>query len=129
MVDNHYSILINAMLENHEKPLDINFIDNNPYLHKNNISSTIGNENKGNHLIENTPNLPPTANAKTPVRSKTKTNERKISLNILELDSFISQWHNKLALENLKKDVKVETKHQIAQQLDAHSTADLDKSL
>ena len=89
------------MFENQEKPLDISLIDNNPYLHENHINTTTGNENKENYLIESTPNLLPTTNAKTPVRSKTNTNEGKISHNISELESFISQWHNKLALENL----------------------------
>ena len=129
MEDNHDSILIYTMLENYEKPLDISLIDNNPYLHENHINTTTGNENKENYLIESTPNLLPTTNAKTPVRSKTNTNEGKISHNISELESFISQWHNKLALENLKKDVEVEIKHQITQQLDFHCTTDLVKSL
>ena len=86
-------------------------------------------ENKGNYLIESSPNLPPTTNTKTPARSKTNTNERKISHNISELESFISQWHNKLVLENLKKDVEVEMKRQIIQQLYLHCTPDLVKSL
>ena len=63
------------------------------------------------------------------MRSKTITNDRKNSHNTSELESFISQWHKNLALENLKKDVVVEMKHQITQQLDAHSTTDLIKSL
>ena len=46
-----------------------------------------------------------------------------------EEKTFISQWHNKLARANLKKDILVEMEHQIAQQLDAHSTTDLVKSL
>ena len=117
------------MLENYEKRLDISLLDNNPYHHENHINTRTGNENTGSHLIESTPNLPPTANTKTPVRSKTNTNERKISHNTSELESFISQWHNKLALENLKKDVEVEIKHQITQQLGAYCTTDLVKSL
>ena len=117
------------MLENYEKRLGISLLDSNPYLHENHINTRTGNENKGSHLIESTPNLLPSANTKTPVRSKTNTNERKISHNTSELESFISQWHNKLALENLKKDVQVEIKHQITQQLGAHCTTDLVKSL
>ena len=31
MEHNHDSILVNAMLENYEKPLYINLIDNNPH--------------------------------------------------------------------------------------------------
>ena len=79
------------MLENYEKRLDISLLDNNPFLHENHINTRTGNENKGSHLIESIPNLPPTANTKTPVRSKTNTNERKISHNTSELESFISQ--------------------------------------
>ena len=75
------------------------------------------------------PNLSPTTNAKTGVKSKTNTNERKILHNVLKLESFVSQWHEKLALENLKKEVKDEMKHQIIQQLDAHCTTDLVKTL
>ena len=129
MEDNHDLILVHAMLENYEKPLDISLIDNNSYLHENLINTTTGNKNKGNHLIESTPSLPPTTNAKTLVRSKTNTNKNKISHNISELQSFISQWHNRLALENLKKDVKVEMKRQITKQLDLHYTTDLVESL
>ena len=76
-----------------------------------------------------TANLSPTTNAKTRVRSKTNTNERKILHNILKLESFVSQWHEKLALENLKQKVKDEIKHQIIQQLDARCTTDPVKTL
>ena len=78
MQDNHDLIFVNAMLENYGKPLDISLVDNNPYIHENHINTTAGNENKGNHLIESSPNLPPTTNAKNLVRSKINTNERKI---------------------------------------------------
>ena len=67
------------------------------------MNTTTGNKNKGGHLTDSTPNLTPTPNAKTPVRSKTNTNESKSLHDISELETFISQWHNKLALENLKK--------------------------
>ena len=78
MQDNHDLIFVNAMLENYGKPLDISLVDNNPYIRENHINTTAGNENKGNHLIESSPNLPPTTNAKNLVRSKINTNERKI---------------------------------------------------
>ena len=91
MEDNHYSILVNTMLENHEKPLDISLNDNNPYLYENYINTRTRNENKGSHLIESPPNLPPTTNAKIPAKSKTNTNERKTSHDISELESFITQ--------------------------------------
>ena len=96
MDNNHNSILVNAMLDNYEEPLDISLTDNNPYLHENYINTATGNKNKGGYLTENIQNVPLTTNAKTPVRSKTNTNKRNLSHNISELESFISQCHNKL---------------------------------
>lgn len=65
MEGNHDSILVSAMLENYEESLDISLIDSNPYLHKNQINTTMANNIKGSHLTERTPSFPPTTNAKT----------------------------------------------------------------
>ena len=57
---------------------------------------------------ESTPNLPPNLNNKTTVKSKS----------IQELESFIDQKCNELALGSLKRDA--EMKQQISQELEAH---------
>ena len=68
------------------------------YFSCNYISTTKRNKDrdKGGHLTKSTPNLPQTANAKTPFTSKANANERKSSHNISKLESFISQQRNKL---------------------------------
>lgn len=91
------------MLDNHEKLLDIRFIDNNPYLLENHINTTTGIKNKAGHLTESTQKLPGPTTAKTLLRSTTVTNEKKSLHNILEWERFISQWHSILAMKNFKK--------------------------
>ena len=55
--------------------------------------------------------------------------KEKFCHNRSELQSFICQWHNKLVLGNLEKDVEVEMICQITQQLDLPCTTDLVKSV
>ena len=66
---------------------------------------------------ESTPNLPPNLNNKTTVKSKS----------IQELESFIDQKCNELALGSLKRDA--EMKQQISQELEAHYNTSLVKTI
>ena len=66
---------------------------------------------------ESTPNLPPNLNNKTTVKSKS----------IQELESFIDQKCNELALGSLKRDAEI--KQQISEELEAHYNTSLVKSL
>ena len=66
---------------------------------------------------ESTPNLPPNLNDKTTVKSKS----------IQELESFIDQKCNELALGSLKRDAEI--KQQISEELEAHYNTSLVKSL
>ena len=107
MEDNCDSYLVNALLDNYEEPLDISSISNNPFipLIRNNFNTpTKQNNERGHLLLENAPNLPPNLNNKTPVESKS----------IQELEGFIEQKCNEIALGSLKRDA--EMKQQISQE-------------
>ena len=111
MEDNRDSCLVNALLDNYEEPLDISLISNNPFIPSigNNLNTATNQNNEKRHLLpESTPNLPPNLNNKTPAKSKS----------IQELESFIDQKCNELALGSLKRDA--EMKQQISQELEAH---------
>ena len=84
----------------------------------NNFNTPTNQKNEKWHLLlENTPNLPPNLNNKTPVKSKS----------IQELESFIDQKCNELTRSNLKRDA--EMKQQITQELEAHYDMSLVKIL
>ena len=116
MENNRDSYLVNALLDNYEEPLDISLISNNPFIQligKNFNTSTNQNNEKRHLLPESTPNL----NNKTPVESKS----------VQELEGFIDQKCNELALGSLKRDA--EMKQQINQELEAHYNTSLVKNL
>ena len=120
MGDNRDSYLVNALLDNYEEPLDISLISNNPFIPSigNNLNTATNQNNEKRHLLpESTPNLPPNLNNKTPAKSKS----------IQELESFIDQKCNELALGSLKRDA--EMKQQISQELEANYSTSLVKSL
>ena len=84
----------------------------------NNFNTPANQKNEKQHLVpENTPNLPPNLNNKTPVKSKP----------IQELESFIDQKCNELTRSNLKRDAEI--KQQISQGSEAHYNTSLVKSL
>ena len=62
MVDNHDSILVNAILDHYEQPPHIISLIHT--FGKNYINTTVTNKNKGGHLTESTTNLLPTATIK-----------------------------------------------------------------
>ena len=120
MGDNRDSYLVNALLDNYEEPLDISLISNNPFIPsiENNFNAPTNQNNEKRRLLpESTPNLPPNLNNKTPAKSKS----------IQELESFIDQKCNELALGSLKRDA--EMKQQISQELEANYSTSLVKSL
>ena len=120
MGDNRDSYLVKALLDNYEEPLDISLISNNPFIPSigNNLNTPTNQNNEKRHLLpESTPNLPPNLNNKTPAKSKS----------IQELESFIDQKCNELALSSLKRDAEI--KQQISQELEAHYNTSLVKSL
>ena len=43
MEDNNNLILVNAMLDNYEEPLDISLIENNSFLQENHMNTATGN--------------------------------------------------------------------------------------
>ena len=120
MEDNRDSYIVNALLDNYEEPRDISLISNNPFipLIGNNFNTPTNQNNEKRHILpERTPNLPPNLNNKTPVESKS----------IQELEGFIDQKCKELALGSLKRDA--EMKQQISQELEAHYSTSLVKSL
>ena len=120
MGDNRDSYLVKALLDNYEEPLDISLISNNPFIPSigNNLNTPTNQNNEKRHLLpESTPNLPPTLNNKTPAKSKS----------IQELESFIDQKCNELALGSLKRDAEI--KQQISDELEAYYNTSLVKSL
>ena len=120
MGDNRDSYLVKALLDNYEEPLDISLISNNPFIPSigNNFNTSTNQKNEKRHLLpESTPNLPPNLNNKTPAKSKS----------IQELESFIDQKCNELALGSLKRDAEI--KQQISEELEAHYNTSLVKSL
>ena len=120
MGDNRDSYLVKALLDNYEEPLDISLISNNPFIPSigNNLNTPTNQNNEKRHLLpESFPNLPPTVNNKTPAKSKS----------IQELESFIDQKCNELALGSLKRDAEI--KQQISDELEAHYNTSLVKSL
>ena len=98
MGDNRDSYHVKALLDNYEEPLDISLINNNPFIPSigNNLNTPTNQNNEKRHLPESNPNLPPNLNNKTPAKSKS----------IQELESFINQKCNELALGSLKRDLK-----------------------
>ena len=120
MGDNRDSYLVKALLDNYEEPLDISLISNNPFIPSigNNFNTSTNQKNEKRHLLpESTPNLLPNLNNKTPAKSKS----------IQELESFIDQKCNELALGSLKRDAEI--KQQISEELEAHYNTSLVKSL
>ena len=120
MGDNRDSYLANAQSDNYEEPHDISLISNNTFIPSigNNFNTpTNQNNEKGRLLPESTPSLPPNLNNKTLAKSKS----------IQELESFIDQKCNELALGSLKRDAEI--KQQISQELEAHYNTSLVKSL
>ena len=100
MEDNRDSYLVNALLDNYEKPLDISLISNNPFilLIGNNFNTPTNHNNEKRHILpENTPNLPPNLNNKTPVESKS----------IQELEGYIDKKYKELVLGSLKRDAEM----------------------
>ena len=113
MGDNRGSYLVKALLDNYEEPLDISLISNNPFIPSigNNLNTSTNQNNEKRHLLpESTPNLPPNLNK-----------------SIQEMESFIDQKCNELALGSLKRDAEI--KQQISQELEAHYNTSLVKSL
>ena len=97
-----------------------NHISNHPFIPSigNNFNAPTNLKNEKLHLLpESTPNLPSNLNNKTHVKSKL----------IQELESFIDQENNELALGSLKRDA--EMKQQISQELEANYRTSLVKSL
>ena len=120
MGDNRDSYRVKALLDNYEEPLDINLIRNNSFIPSigNNFNTSTNQNNEKRHLLpESTPNLSPNLNNKTPAKSKS----------IQKLESFIDQKCNELALGSLKRDAEI--KQQISQELEAHYSTSLVKSL
>ena len=120
MGDNRDSYLVKALLDNYEEPLDISLISNNPFILSigNNCNTPTNQNNEKRHLQpESTPNLPPNLNNKIPAKSKS----------IQELESFIDQKCNELALGSLKRDAEI--KQHISDELEAHYSTSLVKSL
>ena len=120
MGDNRDSYLVNALFDNYEEPLDNSLISNNPFIpsFRNNLNTPIDQNNEKRHLLpESTPNLPPNLNNRTPAKSKS----------IQELESWIDQKCNELALGSLKRDAEI--KQQITRELEAHYNTSLVKSL
>ena len=120
MGDNRDSYLVKALLDNYEEPLDISLISNNPFIPSigNNLNTPTNQNNEKRHLLpESTPNLPPNLNNKTPAKSKS----------IQELESFIDQKCNELALGSLKRDAEI--KQQISEESEAHYNTSFVKSL
>ena len=108
MGNNRHSYLVNALSDNYEEPLDISLISNHPFIPSigNNLNTPTNQNNEKPHVLpESTPNLPPNPNNKTPAKSKS----------IQELESFIDQKCNELALGSLKRDAEI--KQQISQEL------------
>ena len=105
MGDNRHSYLVNAILDNYEEPLDISLISNNRFIPSigNNFNTPTNQNNEKQHLTESTSNLPPNLNNKTPAKSKS----------IQELECFIYQKLNELALGSLERDAEI--KQQISQ--------------
>ena len=100
MEDNRDSCLDNSLLDNYEEPLDINLNSNNLFipLIENNFNTPTNQNNEIRHIVpKSTPNLPPDLNNKTPVESKS----------VQELEGFIDQNCNKLALGSLKRDAEM----------------------
>ena len=117
MGNNRDSYLVNALSDNYEEPIHISLISNNPFIPsiENNLNTPTNQNNEKRHLLpESTPNLPPNPNNKTPAKSKL----------IQELESFIDQKYNELAL---KRDAEI--KQQISEELEAHYNTSLVKSL
>ena len=80
--------------------IDIILISNNSFIPSigNNFKTPTNRNNEKRHLLpESTPNLPPNLNNKTPAKSKS----------IQELESFIDQKCNELALGSLKRDAEI----------------------
>ena len=120
MGDNRDSYLANAQSDNYEEPHDISLISNNTFIPSigNNFNTpTNQNNEKGRLLPESTPSLPPNLNNKTLAKSKS----------IQELESFIDQKCNELALGSIKRNAEI--KQQISQELEAHYNTSLVKSL
>ena len=120
MADNRDSYLVNALLDNYKELLDISLISNNPFIPSigNTFNTSTNQNNEKQHLLpESSPNLLPNLNNKTPAKSKS----------IQELESFIDQKCNELALSSLKRDAEI--KQQISQELQAHYNTSLVKSL
>ena len=118
MGDNRGSYLVKAPLDNYEQPLDISLISNNSFIPSigNNLNTPTNQNNEKRHLPpESTPNLPSDLNNKTPATSKS----------IQELESFIDQKCNELALGSLKRDAEI--KQQISEE--AYYNTSLVKSL
>ena len=110
MGDNRDSYLANAQSDNYEEPHDISLISNNTFIPSigNNFNTpTNQNNEKGRLLLESTPSLPPNLNNKTLAKSKS----------IQELESFIDQKCNELALGSLQRDAEI--KQQISQELES----------
>ena len=108
MVENRDSYLVKALLDNYEEPRDISLVSKNPFIPSigNNLNTPTNQSNEKRHLLpESIPNLPPNLNNKTPAKSKS----------IQELESFIDQKYNELALSSLKRDAEI--KQQISQEL------------
>ena len=100
MGDNHDSYLIKALLDNYEELLDISLTSNNPFIPSigNNLNTSTNQNNEKRHLMPgSTPNLPPNLNSFTPAKSKSTQ----------ELESFIDQKCNELALSSLRRDAKI----------------------
>ena len=99
MGDNRHSYLVNAILDNYEEPLDISLISNNRFIPSigNNFNTPTNQNNEKQHLTESTSNLPPNLNNKTPAKSKS----------IQELECFIYQKLNELALGSLERDAEI----------------------
>ena len=120
MADNRDSYLVNALLDNYKELLDISLISNNPFIPSigNTFNTSTNQNNEKQHLLpESSPNLLPNLNNKTPAKSKS----------VQELESFIDQKCNELALSSLKRDAEI--KQQISQELEAHYNTSLVKSL
>ena len=120
MGDNCDSYLVKVLLDNYEEPLDISLISNNPFIPSigNNLNTPTNQNNEKRHLLpESTPNVPPNLHKKTPTKSKS----------IQELESFIDQKCNELALGSRKRNAEI--KQQISEELEAHYNTSLVKSL
>ena len=73
MIHIKFVILVNALLDNYEEPLDISLISNNPFIPAigNNRNTPTNQKNEKRHLLpKSTPNLPPNLNNKIPTKFK-----------------------------------------------------------